>query len=290
MQWATMGAVTAVVMRRVYLSHWGAQASRRTRILIYGAGPAAKVVADTLRHSDPRIDIVGFYAGANEGEPAVDRSKLLASTRSLTASALELNADEIIVALTERRAGSMPLRQLLDCKLMGVKVYDLPTHFEKRLGQIRLDYVNAGWLIFGDGFNQGALRTMVKRTFDIVFSTGLIVLSAPLMAATALLIKMESRGPVFYRQERVGQNGTPFLVGKFRSMRTDAEGDGQPRWATAGDDRVPAHRQHTERARPLCIRLGLGHRHRHALRDGTLRLQDEQDGRRRDASQRSLHL
>jgi hypothetical protein len=65
------------------------------------------------------------------------------------------DVDEIVVALTERRAGSMPLRELLDCKLFGIKVYDIATHFEKTLGQIRIDYVNAGWLIFGDGFNQG---------------------------------------------------------------------------------------------------------------------------------------
>jgi lipopolysaccharide/colanic/teichoic acid biosynthesis glycosyltransferase len=113
-----------------------------------------------------------------------------------------------------------------------VKVYDLPTHFEKRLGQLRLDYVNAGWMIFGDGFNQGALRTTIKRLSDIVFSTLLIALAAPVMLATAVLIKLDSRGPVFYRQERMGRNGTTFMVTKFRSMRTDAEKDGKPRCAS----------------------------------------------------------
>ena len=132
----------------------------------------------------------------------------------------------------------MPLRQLLDCKASGVKVYDLATHFEKTLGQIRVDYLNASWLIFGDGFNQSAWRSAVKRVFDIVCATLLIVVSAPVMALTALLIKLESAGPVLYRQQRVGQNGECFSIAKFRSMRTDAEKDGKPRWASANDDRI----------------------------------------------------
>jgi sugar transferase (PEP-CTERM system associated) len=237
-QLAAMGGLAAVVVRRVYLLHWGAQASRRTRTLIFGAGPAAVIVADTLRQSDPHVEIVGFYAGPNEREPSAPLPSVLPTSRSLIDTAQQLGVDEIVVALTERRAGSMPLRQLLDCKLLGIKVYDISTHFEKRLGQIRVDFVNAGWLIFGDGFNQDALRSMVKRTFDILFSTVLIVAATPVMLLTSLLIKLDSRGPVLYTQERVGQNGSTFMVAKFRSMRTDAEKDGTPRWATASDDRV----------------------------------------------------
>jgi sugar transferase (PEP-CTERM system associated) len=165
-------------------------------------------------------------------------SDILSVSGTLPEMARKLAVDEIVVALTERRSGSMPLRQLLDCKASGTKVYDLNTHFEKTLGQIRIDYLNASWLIFGDGFNQGAWRTGVKRVFDIVCATVLCVLSAPVMVVTAALIKFESAGPVLYRQERVGQNGRTFSITKFRSMRTDAEGDGRPRWAAANDDRV----------------------------------------------------
>ncbi len=238
LQLAAIGGVVAVVMRRVYLLHASTSSAGRSRILIFGAGPAANVVAKTLADADRNIDIVGFYAGPNEAAPTVPLTKMLSSSRSLIATAEQLNADEIVVALTERRAGSMPLRQLLDCKLRGIKVYDLSTHFEKHLGQIRIDYVNAGWLIFGDGFNQGALRSGIKRLFDIVFSLLLIVVSAPIMLLTALLIKFDSRGPVLYTQERVGQNSSTFMVAKFRSMRTDAEKDGTPQWASAQDSRV----------------------------------------------------
>jgi sugar transferase (PEP-CTERM system associated) len=132
----------------------------------------------------------------------------------------------------------MPLRQLLDCKVSGTKVYDLNTHFEKTLGQIRVDFLSASWLIFGDGFNQGAWRTGVKRVFDIICSALLLVVASPIMLVTALLIKLESPGSVFYRQERVGQNNSTFQVVKFRSMRNDAEKDGQPVWAQANDARV----------------------------------------------------
>ena len=238
LQWAAMAGVTAVVLRRAYLLATGLQAGRRTRVLVFGAGEPARIVGDTLLRSDPNVEIVGFLPGPNEAAAAVPREQLLASTDALLATVRQLAIDEIVVALTERRSGSMPLRQLLDCKLHGVKVYDLPTHFEKRLGQIRVDFVNASWLIFGDGFNQGAWRNVVKRAFDVVFSLLLLILSAPVMLLTALLIKFDSRGPVLYRQERVGQGGETFMVAKFRSMRTDAEKDGKPRWATAQDDRV----------------------------------------------------
>ena len=142
------------------------------------------------------------------------------------------------MALSERRGGSMPMRELLDCKLSGIRVTDIATYFEQTAGQIRLDAVSAGWLIFGDGFNQGFLRTTVKRLFDIVCALVLLMLASPVMLVTALVIRLESPGGILYRQERVGLEGKPFDVVKFRSMRTDAEKDGVPRWATAGDSRV----------------------------------------------------
>ena len=249
LQFAAMAGVAAIIMRRVYVAHWAAVPRARTRILIFGTGPAAQLVGNTLNARDPNAHIVGYVPGPNEKEPAVARRELLSLEGTLTDTARRLKVDEIVVALTERRSGSMPLRQLLDCKLRGVKVYDINTHFEKTLGQIRVDYVNAGWLIFGDGFNQGALRTFVKRVFDIVCASVLIVLSAPIMLATAVVIALESRGPVLYRQERVGFGGKLFNVAKFRSMRTDAEQDGKPRWATTNDSRVTRIGQFIRRVR-----------------------------------------
>lgn len=237
-QLSMMAGVAALISRRAYLAHTYSLEAPRTRILIFGAGPAAQVVGETLRKSDPNSEIVGYLPGPNEKEASLPDKDILDSEESLPDLARRLGVDEIVVALTERRAGSMPLRQLLDCKVSGIKVHDLNMHFEKTLGQIRVDYLNASWLIFGDGFNQGAWRTAVKRVFDIVCSGLLFVVSAPLMLITAILIKLESPGSIFYKQERVGANGRTFEVIKFRSMRNDAERDGRPVWAQANDARV----------------------------------------------------
>ena len=237
-QFSVMAGVSAMIVRRVFVVHAATAPRTSSRILVFGAGTAAMTVGATLKAADPNAVIVGYVPGANEIEPAVTSGEILRQQGSLCETATRLGVDEIVVALTERRAGSMPLRQLLDCKLHGIKVYDLNTHFEKTLGQIRVDFLNAGWLIFGDGFNQGAWRTFVKRVFDIFSAILLIVVFAPIMLVTALLIKLESRGALLYTQERVGLNGVDFKVVKFRSMRSDAEEDGKPRWAVANDTRV----------------------------------------------------
>ena len=238
MTYAAMITVAAVIAHRTLGGRIGKLAAMQSRILVLGTGPVAKQVSESLLASDPHARIVGFFPGPNEQVRSVPESQVLASTSSLAVTAERAGVDEVIVALSERRSGSMSLRDLRECKIGGIRVSDISTHFEKRLGQIRLDYVNAGWLIFGDGFNQGFLRTAIKRVFDIVCAAFLLVLTLPLMLFTMLVIALESRGPVFYRQERVGLNGKPFDVIKFRSMRCDAEQDGNPRWAMAADDRV----------------------------------------------------
>ena len=235
---SAMLVIAALILRRVVVGYWATKARAGSRVLIFGAGQAAQMVGNTLRVADPLATVVGYFPGPNEKQSVVAEAQRLSTHQSLIQTAQRLGVDEIIVALTERRSGSMPLRELLDCKLAGVRVFDITTYFERMLGQIRIDFVNAGWLIFGDGFNQGFYRTAVKRVFDIVCSSVLILLASPIMLVTAIAIKLESAGPVFYRQERVGYNSKGFMVTKFRSMRTDAEQDGKPRWATANDNRV----------------------------------------------------
>ena len=235
---SAMLVIAALILRRVVMGFWATKSRAGSRVLVFGAGPAALMVGSTLRAANPLATIVGYFPGPNEKQSTVPAAECLGTEQSLTQTARRLDVDEIIVALTERRSGSMPLRELLDCKLAGVRVFDITTYFERMLGQIRVDFVNAGWLIFGDGFNQGFYRTAIKRVFDILCTLVLIVLAAPIMLITAVAIKLESQGPVFYRQERVGAANKIFKVTKFRSMRTDAEKDGKPRWAAAQDDRV----------------------------------------------------
>jgi sugar transferase (PEP-CTERM system associated) len=208
------------------------------RVLVFGVGEESEAVSKVLRKSDPDIQIVGFYPSVGETDFAVPPQAVLSRKMSLSDTAHSLKVDEIIVAVRERRGGVLPLRELLDCKLSGVRVLDLASYFERALGQIRLDSLRVGWLIFGEGFRQSWRRATVKRLFDIVLALFMFVLTLPVMVLTAFLIVLESGCPVFYRQERVGLDGRLFKVVKFRSMRTDAEGDGKPRWASADDDRV----------------------------------------------------
>jgi len=233
-----LAALFGTLTHRVFRIHSKAQAMMTHRVLIFGAGTEAHFVGQVLQKSDPDIHIVGYYASPTEVETSIPDQLLLPRAQSLSDTAHSLNVHEIIIAVQERRGGNLPMQELLDCKLSGVNVLDLATYFERALGQIRLDSLRAGWLIFGEGFRQGWGRTFVKRFFDIVAALILLLLSLPVMLVTALLIVLEDGFPIFYRQERVGLNGRLFHVVKFRSMRKDAESDGQPRWAMANDDRT----------------------------------------------------
>ena len=149
--------------------------------------------------------------------------------------ATEHGADEIVVALDDQRG--MPIDRLLDCKTSGVRVRDDVMFLEDEVGYIDTTVVTAGWFVFRPGFARSDMFLVVKRAFDVVVSLGLLFFTLPIAAVAALVIKLESPGPVFYRQERVGLDGRIFSVVKFRSMRIDAEKDG-PQWAAKQDDRI----------------------------------------------------
>jgi len=147
-----------------------------------------------------------------------------------------LDAREIVVAANERRG--LPVQQLLHCKISGFKVTEFLDFWERETRTIDLQALRPSWLFHSDGFRCRLLDATLKRAFDITVSLAVLLLTLPLQALTASLIKLESRGPVFYRQERVGRYGRVFMILKFRSMRADAETDGQPRWAAENDPRV----------------------------------------------------
>ena len=233
-----LAALFATLVRRVHGAHSLPGSLLRHRVLVFGAGEEAENVGRVLAKSDPDIQIVGFYPSSNDSEVVVPAQVVLSQAMSLSDTAHSLKVDEIIVAVRERRGGALPLRELLDCKLSGVKVLDLASYFERALGQLRLDSLRVGWMIFGDGFRQTWRRTFFKRAFDILVALVLLLLALPVMLLTAILIVFEDGFPVFYRQERVGLDGRLFDVIKFRSMRNDAESDGKPRWAATDDDRV----------------------------------------------------
>lgn len=209
------------------------------RVMVIGTGADAVAVEHALTHpANPSLQVVGFFPAGSGDEVRVDPRRIVHYDGRLLAAANDLRVNEIIVAVKERRGGVLPLRELLECKMAGIKVLDLSSFFERVRGQVRIDSLRASWLIYGEGFRQGLGRTLVKRVFDIVASLILLALATPVMLLAMLLIVMEDGAPVFYRQERVGLNGRLFKVTKFRSMRRDAERDGKPRWASANDDRV----------------------------------------------------
>ena len=215
----------------------GSNGSRRTMIL--GTGAEAAAVEQSIGQVGSAVRLLGFFP-AKKAETAhmVAGNRILAGGIDLVDAVRRHNVEEIIVAVRERRGGVLPLRELLDCKLMGVRVLDLSSYYERAVGQLRLDSLHASWLIFGEGFRQGFARAFVKRVFDIAAASVLLVLAAPVILLTAVSIIVESGFPILYRQERVGQGGRLFNVIKFRSMRRDAEIDGKPRWAQKNDDRV----------------------------------------------------
>ena len=216
------------------------RASTPRRVLIVGTGEEADGVAADLKTLNRGLHhLVGFYPTTDEavardagGAPVFRRS---ASIEDLVA---RHRVEEIIVAVREQRGGGVPMEQLLACRIRGVRVFDLAAFYERARAEVPLESLKASWLVYGQGFVQGRARQTAKRIFDILTSSLLLALAAPVMLLTMLAIKLDSRGPVLYRQERVGLGGRPFMCLKFRSMQTDAEGDGVARWAVKGDPRI----------------------------------------------------
>jgi sugar transferase (PEP-CTERM system associated) len=206
------------------------------RLLIVGSGRLAATVVEQVRgQCDFPYRIVGCVeeaesTGASLGVP------VLGSTGDLLALVERHRIDRIVVSLSDRRR-HMPVQELLKAKLAGVRVEDAATTYERIAGKILTEGTTPSWFVFSDGFRAARGTRTVKRALDILMAVIGLVLAAPLMVLTALAVRLDSRGPIFYRQERVGERGRTFTLYKFRSMRTDAE-NGTPVWARGNDDRV----------------------------------------------------
>jgi sugar transferase (PEP-CTERM system associated) len=234
--YAMGGSIIVLVVNRLVVGGiLGASAFRR-RVLVLGAGHRADRLRKLSDRPESGFVIVG-YVGMTESEPVIAEAINRAAIENLTRHVENLNVSEVVLALEERR-NSLPLSDLLRIKTTGVHVNDFSSFIERETGRVDLDTVNPSWLIFSDGFSSGrAISSAVKRLFDIAASSLLLVLSAPVIAIFALLVKLDSKGPAFYRQTRVGLFGQPFDVIKLRSMRTDAEVGGA-QFAQENDPRV----------------------------------------------------
>ncbi len=209
------------------------------RVLIIGTGAEAQSVLSDMRADGRHLrEVVGFFPTSFDGESSVDGAPVFERTRPLQDVVEKYGVHEIVVAVREQRGGGMPMDQLLALRTRGTKILDMAAFYERSHAQVPVDSLKASWLVYGEGFVQGPLRRLAKRTFDIASSMLLLAIAAPVMVLAAVAIKIDSRGPLLYRQERVGLGGARFQCVKFRSMRTDAESDGVARWATKNDNRV----------------------------------------------------
>jgi sugar transferase (PEP-CTERM system associated) len=235
--YAMIIAIVGLVSVRVLFGKMLGGERFKRRIVVLGAGHRAARLGALERANGSSFVVAGFVS---MGEPtiAVDGAIARADIPNLAAHVVELGATEVVLAIEERR-NALPLKDLLRVKTTGVHVNEFSSFLERETGRIDLASVNPSWLIFSDGFASGRMLSgMAKRAFDIAASALLLLLALPVILITAVAIKLESSGPAFYRQRRIGLYNEPFDILKLRSMRQDAEVGGRAVWAQEHDPRI----------------------------------------------------
>ena len=224
------------ILRMLLGSMLGGEGFKR-RLVVLGAGSRADRIRQLEQRRGAGFLVVG-YIGMNDGPQQIPEAINRSAIYNLADFVIRLAATEVVLALEERR-NSVPMSDLLRIKTTGVHVNDLSTFLERETGRVDLDSVNPSWLIFSDGFSAGRrLSSMAKRLFDIIASAALLILTGPIILLAALAVKLDSKGPAFYRQQRVGLYGQEFWILKLRTMRQDAEVGGRALWAAEDDPRV----------------------------------------------------
>jgi sugar transferase (PEP-CTERM system associated) len=209
------------------------------RILIVGSGNlAVEVAREVLDRPDAGYRIVGFVGtDADLLGMSLINPRVIGITSQLDDIVKRENIDRIVVAMGERR-GQLPTDKLLQLSLRGiVNIEEGASFYERVTGRVSLNMIRPSWLIFSGRGRQARLAGVTRSTVHRLVALLGGILSLPMALLTAILIKLDSPGPVFYKQERVGKNGRPFVLMKFRSMRQDAEKEG-PVWASKDDDRT----------------------------------------------------
>jgi len=202
------------------------------RVYVLGTGERAQRLVLGLRQN-PELGVeIASWTGKLEG--AITRESV---AEHLMEVAHKQKVHRVIVAMPDRR-GTIPMRELLELRTQGVKIEEATSWLERMSGKIEVENLNPSWLVFSDGFRRSAPFILIRRVLSIVISLLGLILSAPLIPFIMLLVKVDSRGPAFYSQTRVGKGGRPFKVFKFRTMRQDAEALSGPQWAGDHDPRV----------------------------------------------------
>ncbi|HYX24488.1 MAG TPA: TIGR03013 family XrtA/PEP-CTERM system glycosyltransferase [Thermoanaerobaculia bacterium] len=208
------------------------------RVLIVGSdAKAIDIARETLHRKHLGYRVIGFL----DDDPALQgvsliNPRVIGTTNQACQLALQHGATRVVVAAIDYR-GRLSMDALLDCKTHGIRVEEGSSYYEQLTGKIMIEGLRKSWLIFSEGFRVSRGALFAKRLLDLAVAAVGLVLAAPLMLLVGLAVRLDSPGPVFFRQDRVGRGGREFTLWKFRSMRTDAEAGGA-RWAIAGDPRV----------------------------------------------------
>ncbi|MEO7658162.1 MAG: TIGR03013 family XrtA/PEP-CTERM system glycosyltransferase [Pyrinomonadaceae bacterium] len=210
------------------------------KILVVGTGQTALDTAEAVwERRDAGYRIVGFLSenGAKPREK-LGRSEILGKAYELESVIRNEKIDRVVIAVRERR-GAFPTEALLKMSLAGdVSIEECTSFFERITGKVHVDMLRPSWLIFAGRQRDTPLMLVFRESIHRFLALTGLLFSLPIATLAAVLIKIESRGPIFYLQERVGKNGRIFNVIKFRSMKTDAEADGKPIWAVTNDERT----------------------------------------------------
>ena len=207
------------------------------RVLVIGVGKlAAEIEYMMSRQQGVTSEIVGYVALNNE-RPEIPQTRIRPLKKSLVEFAHEQNIKELVIACSDRRGAS--LQPLLEARMQGITITNYLSFWERETRRVHLQALDPSWLIYSDGFRMGTLTNAVlKRALDIVVSGGLLLFTLPTLLLAAIAIRLDGPGPILYRQERVGKNGTLFDIYKFRTMRADSESSGIPQWAALRDPRI----------------------------------------------------
>jgi len=202
------------------------------RVYVLGTGERAQRVVQGLRQN-PELGVeIASWTGKMEG--AVTREAVAAHLMEVVQ---KQKVHRVIVATPDRR-GTIPMRELLELRMQGVKIEEATTWLEKISGKIEVENLYPSWLVFGEGFRRSTAFILVRRVVSVVISLIGLILALPLLPLIMLAVRLDSKGPVFYTQTRVGKGGRTFKVVKFRTMRQDAEAASGPKWAGDNDPRV----------------------------------------------------
>jgi sugar transferase (PEP-CTERM system associated) len=211
----------------------------RDRVLIVGSDTGAIDLArELLSRKHLGYQVVGFLDAdpAAHGKSLIN-PRVLGTPSEVLALSRQHGVDRIVVSQFDTR-GKLDMDQLLECKTSGISVETCSDYFERLTGKIMLQGLRKSWLIYSDGFLVVPSIQAVKRLCDLLAALVGLVLTAPVMLLTMLAVRLDSPGPIFFRQERLGRNGRPFVIWKLRSMRQDAEAPGVPQWAEENDPRI----------------------------------------------------